>query len=209
MVGAADHIGCCCRRLFWHQHFGARRRAQLESFQQSQHLCTHNRNNMDAQDSQDIQESENPVRTGSPSSRQPQRRQGGRAPKKPTQTEILMENVRNLTEVVRTLVESQRETHTRVTRTHPEVAESTPTPPDRRRSYERGEPSARAGRALPEHEARIEAPARRQSHGREEPSARAARVNSGHGARDEGPAPGRERSRSVTTRAFIPGHRSP
>ncbi|GMN51135.1 hypothetical protein TIFTF001_020289 [Ficus carica] len=64
---------------------------------------------MDEQNNQDFQDIDNPAPTGSQGTQRPQRGRRGRAQRKPTQTEILAENVRSLTEMVRALVDTCRD----------------------------------------------------------------------------------------------------
>ncbi|GMN70614.1 hypothetical protein TIFTF001_039655 [Ficus carica] len=55
---------------------------------------------------------------------------GAQAQPKPTQTEILAENVKNLTEIIRVLMDAHREAHNvQLPQAQPEAAESTPTRP--------------------------------------------------------------------------------
>ncbi|GMN32756.1 hypothetical protein TIFTF001_041783 [Ficus carica] len=63
---------------------------------------------MDEQDNQDFQDIDNPAPTGSQGTQRPQRGRRARAQRKPTQTEILTENARSLTEMVRALVREPR-----------------------------------------------------------------------------------------------------
>ncbi|GMN52758.1 hypothetical protein TIFTF001_021899 [Ficus carica] len=85
---------------------------------------------MDEQANQDFQDLDNPDPTGSQSTRRPPRQQGARAQRKPTQTEILTENVRSPTEVVRAFVD--REAHNvQFPPAQQEAAESTPSRPPR------------------------------------------------------------------------------
>ncbi|GMN52252.1 hypothetical protein TIFTF001_021410 [Ficus carica] len=62
---------------------------------------------MDEEGNQDFQDLDNPAPTESQSTRRPPRRRGTRAQRKPAQTEILTENVRSLTEVVKALVDRE------------------------------------------------------------------------------------------------------
>ncbi|GMN61765.1 hypothetical protein TIFTF001_030860 [Ficus carica] len=62
---------------------------------------------MDEQDNQNFQDIDNPAPTGSQVTQRPQRGRRARAQRKPTQTKILAENVRSLTEMVGALVDTQ------------------------------------------------------------------------------------------------------
>ncbi|GMN44969.1 hypothetical protein TIFTF001_014162 [Ficus carica] len=91
---------------------------------------------MDEQGNQDFQDLNNPAPTGSQSTRRPPRRRGARAQRKPTQMEILTENVRSLIEVVRALVD--REAHNaQYPPAQQEAAKSTPSRPPRSASRPR------------------------------------------------------------------------
>ncbi|GMN61907.1 hypothetical protein TIFTF001_030990 [Ficus carica] len=87
---------------------------------------------MDEQDNQDFQDINNPALTGSQGTQRPQRGRRARAHRKPTQTEILAENVRSLTEMVRALVYTRRDANViQFLEESPEAAESTPSRPRR------------------------------------------------------------------------------
>ncbi|GMN19976.1 hypothetical protein TIFTF001_045266 [Ficus carica] len=84
--------------------------------------------------------------TGSRGTQRTQRGRGARARRRPSQTEILAGNVRDLTELVRTLVDNRRDTNVvQFPEQPPEVAESTLSRPPRSGSRPRN-PSPTGGR---------------------------------------------------------------
>ncbi|GMN33240.1 hypothetical protein TIFTF001_041858 [Ficus carica] len=121
---------------------------------------------MAEQDNQDFQ-NDDQAPTGSRGTHRTQRGRGGRARRGPSQTEILAGNVRDLTELVMTLVDNHRNTNVvRLPEQPPEVAESTPSRPPRSDSRPRN-PSPTGGRGSDR--ARRESP-RRQQQERADPS---------------------------------------
>ncbi|GMN20743.1 hypothetical protein TIFTF001_043160 [Ficus carica] len=121
---------------------------------------------MAEQDNQDFQ-NDDQAPTGSRGTQRTQRGRGGRARRGPSQTEILAGNVRDLTELVMTLVGNHRNTNVvRLPEQPPEVAESTPSRPPRSDSRPRN-PSPTGGRGSDR--ARRESP-RRQQRERADPS---------------------------------------
>ncbi|GMN21561.1 hypothetical protein TIFTF001_043341 [Ficus carica] len=121
---------------------------------------------MAEQDNQDFQ-NDDQAPTGSRGTQRTQRGRGGRARRGPSQTEILAGNVRDLTELVMTLVDNHRNTNVvRLPEQPPEVAESTPSRPPRSDSRPRN-PSPTGGRGSDR--ARRESP-RRQQQERADPS---------------------------------------
>ncbi|GMN49737.1 hypothetical protein TIFTF001_018895 [Ficus carica] len=121
---------------------------------------------MAEQDNQDFQ-NDDQAPTGSRGTQRTQRGRGGRARRGPSQTEILAGNVRDLTELVMTLVDNHRNTNVvRLPEQPPEVAESTPSRPLRSDSRPRN-PSPTGGRGSDR--ARRESP-RRQQQERADPS---------------------------------------
>ncbi|GMN65572.1 hypothetical protein TIFTF001_034643 [Ficus carica] len=86
---------------------------------------------MAEQDNQDFQDDDQ-APTGSRGTQRTQRGRGARARRRPSQTEILAGNVRDLTELVRTLVDNRRDTNVvQFPEQPPEAAESTPSRPPR------------------------------------------------------------------------------
>ncbi|GMN38403.1 hypothetical protein TIFTF001_007641 [Ficus carica] len=97
---------------------------------------------MAEQDNQDFHDVDDPAPTGSRGTQRTQRGRGARARRRPSQTEILAGNVRDLTELVRTLVDNRRDANVvQFPEEPPEVAESTPSRPPRS-----GSPQRRVGR---------------------------------------------------------------
>ncbi|GMN47479.1 hypothetical protein TIFTF001_016657 [Ficus carica] len=121
---------------------------------------------MAEQDNQDFQDDDQ-APTGSRGTQRTQRGRGARARGRPSQTEILAGNVRDLTELVRTLVDNRRDTNVvQFPDQPPEVAESTPSRPIRSGSRPRN-PSPTGGRGSDR--TRRESP-RRQQQERADPS---------------------------------------
>ncbi|GMN33103.1 hypothetical protein TIFTF001_003965 [Ficus carica] len=90
---------------------------------------------MAERDNQDFHDVDDPAPTGSRGTQRTQRGRGARARRMPSQTEILVGNVRDLTELVRTLVDTRRDANVvQLPEEPPEVAESTPSRPPRRHS---------------------------------------------------------------------------
>ncbi|GMN46953.1 hypothetical protein TIFTF001_016135 [Ficus carica] len=95
---------------------------------------------MAEQDNQDFQ-NDDQAPTGSRGTQRTQRGRGGRARRGPSQTEILAGNVRDLTELVMTLVDNHRNTNVvRLPEQPPEVAETRHESP-RRQQLDRADPS--------------------------------------------------------------------
>ncbi|GMN70838.1 hypothetical protein TIFTF001_055477, partial [Ficus carica] len=114
---------------------------------------------MAEQDNQDFQ-NDDQAPTGSRGTQRTQRGRGARARRGPSQTEILAGNVRDLTELVMTLVDNHRNTNVvRLPEQPPEVAESTPSRPPRSGSRPRN-PSPTGGRGSDRE--RRESPRRQQ-----------------------------------------------
>ncbi|GMN60010.1 hypothetical protein TIFTF001_029099 [Ficus carica] len=121
---------------------------------------------MAEQDNQDFHD-DDPAPTGSRGTQRAQRGRGARARRRPSQTEILAGNVRDLTELVRTLVDTRRDANVvQFPEEPPEVAESTPSRPPRSGSRPRN-PSPTGGRGSDR--TRRESP-RRQQQERADPS---------------------------------------
>ncbi|GMN69810.1 hypothetical protein TIFTF001_038854 [Ficus carica] len=81
------------------------------------------------QDNQDFHD-DDPAPTGSRGTQRTQHGRGARARRRPSQTEILVRNVRDLTELVRALVDTRRDANVvQFPEEPPEVAESTPSKP--------------------------------------------------------------------------------
>ncbi|GMN20041.1 hypothetical protein TIFTF001_042983 [Ficus carica] len=128
---------------------------------------------MAEQDNQDFHD-DDPAPTGSRGTRRgpmspprTQRGRGTRARRRPSQTEILAGNVRDLTELVRALVDTRRDANiVQFPEEPPEVAESTPSRPPRSGSRPRN-PSPTGGRGSDR--MRRESP-RRQQQERADPS---------------------------------------
>ncbi|GMN70209.1 hypothetical protein TIFTF001_039254 [Ficus carica] len=86
---------------------------------------------MAEQDNQDFHDDDQ-APTGSRGTQRTQRGRGARARRRPSQTEILAGNVRDLTELVRTQVDNRRDTNVvQFPEQPPEAAESTPSRPPR------------------------------------------------------------------------------
>ncbi|GMN20414.1 hypothetical protein TIFTF001_043082 [Ficus carica] len=86
---------------------------------------------MAEQDNQDFHDDDQ-APTGSRGTQRTQRGRGARARRRPSQTEILAGNVRDLTELVRTLVDNRRNTNVvQFPEQPPKVTESTPSRPPR------------------------------------------------------------------------------
>ncbi|GMN58989.1 hypothetical protein TIFTF001_028073 [Ficus carica] len=101
---------------------------------------------MAERDNQDLHDVDDPAPTGSQGTQRTQRGRGARARRRPSQTEILAGNVRDLTELVRTLVDTRRDADVvQFPEEPPEVAESTPSRPPRSGSRQRN-PSPTSGR---------------------------------------------------------------
>ena len=79
-------------------------------FQQSS-IHPHLLDPMDEHTNPDFLGYDEPAPSGSQSTRPPRRRGGGRAQRRPTQTEILIGNVQALTQTVQVLMEAFRGTH--------------------------------------------------------------------------------------------------
>ncbi|GMN40212.1 hypothetical protein TIFTF001_009433 [Ficus carica] len=93
---------------------------------------------MAEQDNQDFHDVDDPAPTGSRGTQRTERGRGARARRRPSQTEILAGNVRDLTELVRTLVDTRRDANVvQFPEEPPEVAESTPSRPPRSGSRQR------------------------------------------------------------------------
>nr|GMN22729.1 hypothetical protein TIFTF001_047477 [Ficus carica] len=121
---------------------------------------------MAEQDNQDFQDDDQ-APTGSRGTQRTQRGKGARARRRPSQTEILAGNVRDLTELVRTLVDNRRDTNVvQFPEQPPEAAESTPSRPPRSGSRPRN-PSPTGARGSDR--TRRESP-RRQQQERADPS---------------------------------------
>ncbi|GMN20847.1 hypothetical protein TIFTF001_043186 [Ficus carica] len=100
---------------------------------------------MAEQDNQDFHD-DDPAPTGSWGTQRTQRGRGARARRRPSQTEILAGNVRDLTELVRVLVDTRRDANVvQFPEEPPEVTESTPSRPPRSGSRPRN-PSPTGGR---------------------------------------------------------------
>ncbi|GMN62593.1 hypothetical protein TIFTF001_031679 [Ficus carica] len=121
---------------------------------------------MAEQDNLDFHD-DDPAPTGSRGTQRTQRGRGARTRRRPSQTEILAGNVRDLTELVRALVDTRRDANVvQFPEEPPEVAESTPSRPPRSGSRPRN-PSPTGGRGS--NRTRRESP-RRQPQERADPS---------------------------------------
>ncbi|GMN20726.1 hypothetical protein TIFTF001_043158 [Ficus carica] len=93
---------------------------------------------MTEQDNQDFHDVDDLAPTGSRGTQRTQHGRGARARRRLSQTEILVGNVRDLTELVRTLVDTRRDANVvQFPEESPEVAESTPSRPPRSGSRQR------------------------------------------------------------------------
>ncbi|GMN66517.1 hypothetical protein TIFTF001_035580 [Ficus carica] len=93
---------------------------------------------MAEQDNQDFHDVDDPAPTGSRGTQRTQRGRGARARRRPSQTGILAGNVRDLTELVRTLVDTRSDANVvQFPEEPPEVAESTPSRPPKSGSRQR------------------------------------------------------------------------
>ncbi|GMN25547.1 hypothetical protein TIFTF001_045967 [Ficus carica] len=100
---------------------------------------------MAEQDNQDFHD-DDPASTGLRGTQRTQRGRGARTRRRPSQTEILAGNVRDLTELVRALVDTRRDANVvQFPEEPPEVPESTPSRPPRSGSRPRN-PSPTGGR---------------------------------------------------------------
>ncbi|GMN46310.1 hypothetical protein TIFTF001_015490 [Ficus carica] len=100
---------------------------------------------MAEQDNQDFHD-DDPAPTGSRGTQRTQRGRGARTRRRPSQTEILAGNVRDLTELVRALVDTRRDANVvQFPEEPPEMSESTPSRPPRSGSRPRN-PSPTGGR---------------------------------------------------------------
>ncbi|GMN32804.1 hypothetical protein TIFTF001_048206 [Ficus carica] len=87
---------------------------------------------MEKRDNQDFHDVDDPAPTGSRGTQRTQRGREARARQRLSQTEILAGNVRDLTELVRALVDTRRDANVvQLSEEPPEVAESTPSRPPR------------------------------------------------------------------------------
>ncbi|GMN67604.1 hypothetical protein TIFTF001_036673 [Ficus carica] len=104
---------------------------------------------MAERDNQDFHDVDDPAPTGSRGPQRTQRGRGARARRRPSQTEILAGNVRDLTELVRTLVDSRRDANVvQFPEEPPEVAESMPSRPPRSDSLQRNPRQRATGGAI-------------------------------------------------------------